>query len=70
MILDGLIIMFVGMSVVFFFLVLIIFAMRVMSAIVLKFFPEKEVPVASAARRSDDSEIAAAIAAVKAFTQS
>jgi oxaloacetate decarboxylase gamma subunit len=69
MLLDGLIIMLVGMFVVFFFLILIIISMRIMSAVVQKFFPEKEVPVANVIRKSDDSEIAAAIAAVKAFTK-
>ena len=68
MILDGLIIMIVGMLVVFFFLALIVFTMRIMSAVVVKYFPEKEIPL-KPARKSDDSEIAAAIAAVKAYTR-
>jgi oxaloacetate decarboxylase gamma subunit len=66
MILDGLIIMIVGMLVVFFFLILIVLAMRIMSAVVLKYFPEKEIQD-KPARKADDSEIAAAVAAVKAY---
>jgi oxaloacetate decarboxylase (Na+ extruding) subunit gamma len=42
-----------------------------MSKLVLKFFPEQEKPAAPAVRKSSiDAEIAVAIAAVKAHTQS
>lgn len=69
MILNGLTITVVGMLVVFAFLVLIIAAMKLMSAVVLKFFPEKkEVKVIRPTQSSDDSEIAAVIAA--AYSQS
>ncbi len=66
MISDGLIIMGVGMLVVFAFLVLMVIAMRFMSNLVLKFFPEKEEPAPvrrAAPAASDDAELAVAIAA-------
>ena len=68
---NGLIVTIVGMSVVFLFLALLVVSTNVMSRIVLKFFPEPEKPAAPAVRRSSaDAEIAVAIAAVKAHTQS
>ncbi len=69
--LSGLIVTIVGMSVVFLFLALLVVITTNMSRLVLKFFPEKEKPAAPAVRRSSaDEEIAVAIAAVKAHTQS
>ncbi|MDA3957307.1 OadG family protein [Oceanispirochaeta sp.] len=68
---NGLIVTIVGMSVVFLFLALLVISTITMSKIVLKFFPEQEKPAAPAVRRSSaDAEIAVAIAAVKAHTQS
>lgn len=68
---SGLIVTIVGMSVVFLFLALLVISTNVMSKIVLKFFPEPEKPAAPAVRKSSaDAEIAVAIAAVKAHTQS
>ncbi len=59
------------MSVVFLFLALLVVITTYMSRLVLKFFPEKEKPAAPAVRKSSaDTEIAVAIAAVKAHTQS
>jgi len=52
------------MSVVFVFLMLLVFFMQLLSVVVTKFFPEKEVPVAKAASPvAGDTEIAVAIAA-------
>jgi oxaloacetate decarboxylase gamma subunit len=62
---EGLIIMAVGMLVVFAFLAIMVFSMRSMSGLILKFFPEKEEPVPvrrTAAAVADDSELAVAIA--------
>ena len=68
---NGLIVTIVGMSVVFLFLALLVILSTLMSKIVLKFFPEQEKPAAPAVRKSSaDAEIAVAIAAVKAHTQS
>ena len=64
MILDGLTLTVIGMSVVFVFLMLLVFFMQLLSVVVTKFFPEKEVPVAKAASPvAGDTEIAVAIAA-------
>ncbi len=68
---SGFIVTIVGMSVVFLFLALLVVSTNIMSRIVLKFFPEPEKPAAPAVRKSSaDAEIAVAIAAVKAHTQS
>lgn len=68
----GLTITLVGMLVVFCFLTLLVICSRVMSSIIVKYFPEKEVPAAQVRRTagSADAEVAVAIAAVKAFTKS
>lgn len=65
MIANGFTIMLVGMVVVFTFLAIMVFSMRTMSGIILKFFPEKEEPKPLRAG-GGDAEIAAAIAAVYA----
>jgi len=70
MIMQGLTTTVVGMLVVFCFLALLVIAMSTMSKIVLKYFPEKEVPVKKTNKASNDSEIAAVIAAVTAYTKS
>jgi oxaloacetate decarboxylase gamma subunit len=68
----GLTITLVGMLVVFSFLALLVICSRLMSAVVMKFFPEAEEPVAKVRRvaGSADADVAVAIAAVKAFTKS
>jgi oxaloacetate decarboxylase gamma subunit len=61
----------VGMLVVFSFLVLIVIVMNIMSSVVLKYFPEKEVPVKQNKGKMDNlAEIAAAVAAVQAYSKS
>ena len=66
MIASSFVIMVVGMAVVFSFLILLVISMSVLSAVVQKFFPEKEeeAPAPSSAQ----AEIAAAIAV--AFSKS
>jgi oxaloacetate decarboxylase gamma subunit len=68
----GLTITLVGMLVVFCFLALLVVSARLMSAVIVKFFPEKEEPVAQVKRvaGSANTDVAIAIAAVKAFTKS
>ena len=66
--------MVTGMAVVFVFLVILVYVTKLLSAVVTKFFPEKEEPVKNTAKPaaaglqtppsiSADAEIAAAIAA-------
>jgi sodium pump decarboxylase gamma subunit len=55
------------MAVVFSFLALLVVLMSVLSSVVTRFFPEPEKEVTESAG-SRDAEIAAVIAAVKAFT--
>lgn len=64
----GLIITLVGMLGVFVFLVLLVFSMGIMSAIIQKVLPEKEVVAPVRSKPSQDIEIAIAIAAIKSFT--
>ncbi len=65
--------MVIGMSVVFSFLVILVFVTKLLSAIVKRFFPEKEAPVKAKAPRiiggSADAEIALAIAAAAAQSE-
>lgn len=61
----GLIITLVGMLGVFVFLVLLVFSMGIMSTIIQKVLPEKEVVVPVKSKPSHDIEIAIAIAAVQ-----
>lgn len=75
--LEGVILMFVGMSVVFMFLVLMVYTMQASTAFFQKFahlFPEPEPakkakPARAAGGANDNAEIAIAIAAVKALTK-
>lgn len=62
----------VGMLVVFSFLALLVICSKVMSAIVLRFFPEEEETVKQVKRTtgSGDGDVAIAIAAIRAFTKS
>jgi len=64
---QGLVLTVVGMAVVFSFLALLVVLMSVLSSVVTRFFPEPEKEVTESAG-SRDAEIAAVIAAVKAFT--
>ncbi|MDC7219616.1 MAG: OadG family protein [Spirochaetales bacterium] len=68
----GLTITLVGMLVVFCFLALLVVCSRLMSALIVKFFPEAEESQAPVKRSagSPEADIAVAIAAVKAFTKS
>jgi len=69
MIAEGFILLIIGMSVVFAFLTIMVLVMRIMSSVILKYFPEKEepapvrMPAAAPAAASEDIEIAVAIAA-------
>jgi oxaloacetate decarboxylase gamma subunit len=67
---EGVKFMIIGMTVVFSFLVLMVFAIKVQAWIVNRFFPEKVVEpkaVSSSASSDDASVIAAIMGAVKAF---
>ena len=64
----GLIITLVGMLGVFVFLVLLVFSMGIMSTIIQKVFPEKEVVATVKSKPSQDIEIAIAIAAIQNYT--
>lgn len=64
----GLIITIVGMLGVFVFLILLVFAMSIMSTIIQKILPEKEVVATVKSKPSTDLEIAIAIAAIQKFT--
>ncbi len=67
---DGVILMFIGMSVVFLFLLLLIILMQAMSAVVKKFneiYPENK-PTTKGSKSAKYDEIALAIAIVKAST--
>ena len=69
MIAQGLVLTVVGMAVVFCFLTLLVVLMNVLSAVVIRYFPEKPEEKAPAKTSgSGDAEVAAVIAAVKAFT--
>lgn len=67
MIAQGLVLTVVGMSVVFAFLTLLVILMNLLSAVITRYFPEpiEEVQESGGSR---DAEIAAVIAAVKAYT--
>lgn len=70
---SGIILMLLGMGTVFVFLTLLVFSTKGLSAIVLKFFPEKppvlvQSPASSASTAASDAEIAAAL--VAAFAKS
>jgi len=70
MLTSGWILMGVGMSTVFLFLVILIVGMKVMSAIVVRFFPESEAPLKSVSTGSGAGvEIAIAIAAAKTYSK-
>ncbi len=63
----GLIITLVGMMGVFVFLVLLVISMSIMSTIIQKFMPEKEVVTPIKLKADRDVEIAVSIAAIKSF---
>ncbi|QEN04477.1 oxaloacetate decarboxylase [Thiospirochaeta perfilievii] len=64
----GLIITLVGMLGVFVFLILLVFSMSIMSTIIQKVLPEKEVVVPVKAKPTQELEIAIAIAAIKSLS--
>lgn len=69
---QGLILMLIGVSVVFIFLILLVIITKLLSFIVLRYFPEKEKPAArppAPQAGNQDAEIAAAIAAAAAYTK-
>jgi len=77
---QGLVLMITGMAVVFAFLVILIFITKLLSVVVLKYFPEKEVPLkptppaaqaigSAPVGAHDGAEIAAAIAAAAAYAK-
>lgn len=69
MITAGFILMGMGMGFVFLFLSVLVLGTKLMSAIVLKFFPEKEVASKqSTSQQSVAAEVAIAIAAAKAYS--
>ena len=70
MMMVGLTVTVIGISVVFCFLLLIIVGMSTMSSVIMKYFPEPEEPVVSVRKAADNSEVAVAIAAVQAYTNS
>ncbi|MBN2651579.1 MAG: OadG family protein [Spirochaetales bacterium] len=69
MIVEGLIITGIGLGVVFSFLVLLIFCMKGMSAVIIRFFPDKIIEEPVRGGQSLNNEIAVAIAAAKAFSK-
>ncbi len=70
MLLNGLILMVMGMGIVYVFLVILIYSSKLTSWLITKFFPVKEVPVQPIKRAGgssgSDAEVAAAVAAVRA----
>lgn len=61
---PGLEISLVGMSIVFIFLVMLIFSVNIMSAIVLRFFPEAPIEEETATDKINPDTLAAISAAV------
>lgn len=69
MITAGFILMGMGMGFVFLFLSVLVFGTKLMSAILLKFFPEKEIASKqSTSQQATSADIAIAIAAAKAYS--
>lgn len=66
MIFQGLTLTIIGMLVVFLILVLLVLVMKLLSAIVFRYFPDPEVPTGAQLQPRGNPEIAAAIAAVYA----
>ena len=77
---QGLVLMVTGMAVVFAFLVILIFITKLLSIVVRKYFPEKEVPIkqtppaakaigSAPVGAHDGAEIAAAIAVAAAYAK-
>lgn len=62
---DSIIVMLTGMLTVFVFLGILIFATKLMSALILKFVPQPPAPEAPTAAGEDEAAIAAAIAAAQ-----
>ncbi|MFO7849112.1 MAG: OadG family transporter subunit [Spirochaetia bacterium] len=62
MIFQGLTLTIIGMLVVFLILILLVAVMKLMSAVVFRYFPEPEKPVQSAQQTTGTQEVAVAIA--------
>jgi oxaloacetate decarboxylase (Na+ extruding) subunit gamma len=67
MLMDGFSYMFIGMTVVFSFLVILVISMQIMSSVILRFFPEKEEDVEVPSANRDKDIIAVIAAAVKHY---
>jgi len=61
--------MILGMSVVFLFLIILVQVVKIQAAVISKYFPDKETPVAPATSTDSDesARVAAVIAAVTEF---
>lgn len=71
MIVQGLFLMFIGMGVVFLFLIILVITVISASAFLRRYFPEtEEISAHPAPAVSRDAEIAAVIAAARAFARS
>ena len=72
MLVEGLFLMFIGMAVVFLFLIVLVLTVVIISKILAKFFPETEEgpSLAFALAGGGEAEIALAVAAVRAFVKS
>ena len=69
---SGGILMGVGMATVFLFLIILIIGMKIMSWIIVRFFPESEIPVKSTSSglgSANGVELAIAIAAAKTYSK-
>lgn len=64
LVIEGLKFMLLGMGIVFSFLIIMIFAMNIMSKVIHKFFPEPKVtPSAPKTQQNDNKKVVAAISA-------
>lgn len=66
MIFQGLTLTIIGMLVVFLILILLVLVMKLMSAVVFRYFPEPEKPVQTSRQTTGTQEVAVAIAAAYA----
>lgn len=71
MIVNGLILMCMGMGIVFVFLVILIYSSKLTSFLITKFFPVKEAPVqaskSAGSNNANDVEVAIAIAVARSM---
>ncbi len=66
MINSGLILMGIGMGIVFSFLIILVFSIKFMSWVIIKFLPEKEVVIEEKVS-SNDVDVAIAVAVAKSM---